>query len=319
MTEETNLPTDVAPHDKATRDGDLAGTARDVGSAAKERLHDLRDAAQSSLEDVKSAAADKTDELKGQTADEIARTARGLEAAADQLEGSPLQQDLLREAADGLKQIARAVQGKSIGAMVGELSEFGRQNPLAYLGGAALAGFALARFARASSPDDAARYPASTRPEASTDPADRARSAQWCRRPLPSSPGGRKMPEDRSTPALMGDLIESVTQLVRKEIQLFRAEMGEKATQAMVAAGSILAAGVIALTALNVLAAALVAALAKAGIPGAWSAVIVGGVLAIIAYVLARKGINDLKAGSLAPERTARAAARDATMVKEKI
>ena len=36
------------------------------------------------------------------------------------------------------------------------------------------------------------------------------------------------MPEDRSTPALMGDLIESVTQLVRKEIQLFRAEMGEK-------------------------------------------------------------------------------------------
>ena len=163
MTEETNLPTDVAPHD-----GDLAETARDVGSAAKERLHDLRDAAQSSLEDVKSAAADKTDELKGQTADEIARTARGLEAAADGLEGSPLQQDLLREAADGLKQIARAVQGKSIGAMVGELSEFGRQNPLAYLGGAALAGFALARFARASSPeDDAARYPASTRPEAS--------------------------------------------------------------------------------------------------------------------------------------------------------
>ncbi len=127
------------------------------------------------------------------------------------------------------------------------------------------------------------------------------------------------MPEDRSTPALMGDLIESVTQLVRKEIQLFRAEMGEKATQAMVAAGSILAAGVIALTALNVLAAALVAALAKAGIPGPWSAVIVGGVLAIIAYVLARKGINDLKASNLAPERTARAAARDATMVKEKI
>ena len=76
------------------------------------------------------------------------------------------------------------------------------------------------------------------------------------------------MPEDRSTPALMGDLIESVTQLVRKEIQLFRAEMGEKATQAMVAAGSILAAGVIALTALNVLAAALVAALAKAGHSG---------------------------------------------------
>ena len=127
------------------------------------------------------------------------------------------------------------------------------------------------------------------------------------------------MPEDRSTPALMGDLIESVAQLVRKEIQLFRAEMGEKATKAGVAAGSILVAAVLAITALNVFAAAVVAALTRAGIPAPWSAVIVGGVLAIIALVTASRGINNLKAGSLAPERTVRAATRDASMVKEKI
>jgi hypothetical protein len=41
--------------------------------------------------------------------------------------------------------------------------------------------------------------------------------------------------------------------------------------------------------------------------------------LAIIAFVMAKKGIDGLRASSLAPERTARAAARDATMVKEKI
>ena len=127
------------------------------------------------------------------------------------------------------------------------------------------------------------------------------------------------MPEDRSTPALMGDLIESVSQLVRKEIQLFRAEMGEKATKATVAAGSILVAAVLAITALNVFAAAVVAALTKAGISATWSAVIVGGVLAIIAFLMASRGINNLKAGSLAPERTVRAATRDASMVKEKI
>jgi len=126
-------------------------------------------------------------------------------------------------------------------------------------------------------------------------------------------------PQDRTTPALMGDLLEHVTELVRKEVQLFRAEMSDKTTQAMVAAGSVLAGAVIGLTALNVLAAALVAALAKAGIPGAWSAVIVGGALAIIAFILAKKGLDNLKATSLAPTRTARAASRDATMVKEKI
>ena len=115
-------------------------------------MGDLRDAALSSLDEAKSAATEKAGEAKAQAADEIARTARGLEAAAEEMEGSPLQQDLLREAADGLKQIAHAVEGKSIGTMAAELSEFGRQNPVAYLGGAALVGFALARFARASTP-----------------------------------------------------------------------------------------------------------------------------------------------------------------------
>ena len=117
-------------------------------------MGDLRDAALSSLDEAKSTATEKAGEAKDQAADEIARTARGLEAAAEEMEGSPLQQDLLREAADGLKQIAHAVEGKSIGAMAAELSEFGRQNPVAYLGGAALVGFALARFARASTPAD---------------------------------------------------------------------------------------------------------------------------------------------------------------------
>ncbi len=125
--------------------------------------------------------------------------------------------------------------------------------------------------------------------------------------------------QERSTAGLMGDLIDQVTQLVRKETQLFRAEMNEKANQAMVAAGAIVAAAVVAITALNVLAAALVAALSNAGIPGAWSAVIVGVGLAIVAYILANRGMHNLKASSLTPERTVRAASHDASMVKEKI
>jgi len=125
--------------------------------------------------------------------------------------------------------------------------------------------------------------------------------------------------DERSTPSLMSDLVAQVTELVRKEIQLLRAEMNEKTTQVVIALGSILAAVVFVLTALNVLAAALVAALTNAGIPAAWSAVIVGGALAIVAVILANRGIANLKAQSLAPERTARAAMRDVGMVKEKV
>ena len=125
--------------------------------------------------------------------------------------------------------------------------------------------------------------------------------------------------QERSAPALMGDLVTHVTELVRKEIQLLRAELSEKTTQAVVALGSIVAGVIIAITALNVLAAALVAALTNAGIPGAWSAVIVGVALVIVAFVVARSGIAALKASSLAPDRTARAAIRDAEMVREKV
>lgn len=125
--------------------------------------------------------------------------------------------------------------------------------------------------------------------------------------------------KERSTPGLMSDLLTHVTDLVRTEIALFRAEMGDKSRQIFVAIGTLVAALALALTALNVLAAALVTALAEAGLSALWSAVIVGGVIAVFGFLLAGKGVSDLKASNLAPERTVRASRRDASMVKEKL
>jgi len=158
---ETNEPTTETPGQAKPPESDLVQTARDAAAAAQERFGGLREEAMSGLDQAKSAASEKAGEAKAQAADEINRTARGFEKAAEEMEGSPLQQDLLREAADGLKQIAHAVEGKSLGAMASDLSEFGRQNPVAYLGGAALVGFALARFARASTPAQTASSSAS--------------------------------------------------------------------------------------------------------------------------------------------------------------
>ena len=114
---ETNVPMTETREQTKPPESDLVQTAHDAGVAAQERLGDFRDAALSSLDEAKSAATEKVDETKDQAAGEIARTAQGLAAAAEEMEGSPFQQDLLREAADGLKQIAHAVEGKSIGTM----------------------------------------------------------------------------------------------------------------------------------------------------------------------------------------------------------
>jgi drug/metabolite transporter (DMT)-like permease len=123
--------------------------------------------------------------------------------------------------------------------------------------------------------------------------------------------------DDRSLKELLSDLTNSVTTLFRKEIELARAEMSEKISQASIAAGSVAAGGVLALAALIVLLQALVIALTELGLAPALSALIVGGVVAIIAFALIYKGMNDLKASNLAPTRTVEALRRDADMVKE--
>ena len=120
-----------------------------------------------------------------------------------------------------------------------------------------------------------------------------------------------------STTGLVGDAFDHVTGLVRGEIDLARAELQENVSKAMTAIGMLVGAVVVVLVALNVLAAALTAALAETGLGAGWAALIVGGVLALIALMMALKGKNDLKLASLAPTRTAKNVRRDAESVRE--
>ena len=122
---------------------------------------------------------------------------------------------------------------------------------------------------------------------------------------------------NKSAGNLLTDAMSNVSGLVRSEVDLARAEISENITKAGVAIGLIAGAAIIALVALNVLAAALVAALTETGLDAGWSALIVGAVLGVIAFVLNSKGTNDLKLSSLAPTRTVKNVQRDAAAVKE--
>ncbi|ARU00286.1 phage holin family protein [Yoonia vestfoldensis] len=125
------------------------------------------------------------------------------------------------------------------------------------------------------------------------------------------------MTNEKTAGAILNEAMTRVSNLVRGEIDLARAELNENVRGAGTAIGMIVAAAVVALTALNVLTAALVAALAELGIPGGWSALIVGVALALIAYLMLQKGKSDLQLASLAPTRTAANVKRDAQTVKE--
>ena len=82
------------------------------------------------------------------------------------------------------------------------------------------------------------------------------------------------------------------------------------------AIGLLVAALVVALTALNVLVGAIVAGLSEAGMDPGWAAFAVGVVLVIVAYGFVQKGLNDLKLSSIAPSRAAANVQRDVEAVK---
>lgn len=120
----------------------------------------------------------------------------------------------------------------------------------------------------------------------------------------------------KSTGALLSDALTHVSSLMRKEIDLARAELNQSITRAATAAGMIVGAVVVVLVALNVLSAAIVAGLERAGIPAGWGALIVGVTYLVIAFIMLRVGMNQLKAITLAPNRIADHVRKDAAAVK---
>ncbi|MEZ5866295.1 MAG: hypothetical protein R3D25_20265 [Geminicoccaceae bacterium] len=164
----------------------LKQTAADATATAREHVErageELRARASHAIETAGESLVAESTAAKDTTASELSRTARALHSAAGDLDaGGPGQsqvpQSLLREAANGLDELARSLHGRSVGEMVGDLSAFGRQNPVAFMGGAALVGFALGRFARASERPVAAADHAARRRERAIGTAHQAPAA----------------------------------------------------------------------------------------------------------------------------------------------
>jgi uncharacterized membrane protein YraQ (UPF0718 family) len=120
----------------------------------------------------------------------------------------------------------------------------------------------------------------------------------------------------RAITTLMGDALSQFAKLFQNEIDLAKAELGEKAQQVGVAASFLAGAAVLVIPALIM----LLFALASALINGGWSqpvAYLVAGLAAaVLAAILAMVGIQRLKPESLKPEETMHQLERDKQAVK---
>lgn len=129
----------------------------DAVKAAKEEGKDLRDAAVAEAKSVKDKAVGtaraKAEGAKDGVAAQVDSIGNALRGASDELRHGSAQEQVLSMMADGVADFADGIRGKSVTDMIDGAANFGRRHPGAFLGGAALLGFAAVRMAKASAPD----------------------------------------------------------------------------------------------------------------------------------------------------------------------
>lgn len=124
---------------------------------------------------------------------------------------------------------------------------------------------------------------------------------------------------EKSLGALLGDLARETSTLVRQEVQLAKVETTEKIVTLARASVMLVVGGVIGFVAFEVLVAALVLKLCQSFSP-ALAALIVGGVLLLMAGLLALMGVFTLRKGvDPVPRQTVETLKEDAKWAKEQI
>jgi hypothetical protein len=121
----------------------------------------------------------------------------------------------------------------------------------------------------------------------------------------------------KSAGEMMADILGNVSNLVRNETDLARAEIGQSMTKATSSIAMMAAALVLAITALNLLAASLVALVVRLGLPPHLASAAVGAVVLIIALVLFYSAKSSLNQIGFVPTRTAKSVSRDVAAVKD--
>jgi uncharacterized protein YacL len=118
---------------------------------------------------------------------------------------------------------------------------------------------------------------------------------------------------------LFADALKQLAKLMGNELQLARAEIAVKASEAISAVGLVVGAGISLIPALVLLLIALAAWIEELGIRSSIAHLIAGAVGLVIGGILAGIGMNRLKANPLVPKRTLDQLQRDVAAAKEHV
>ena len=127
---------------------------------------------------------------------------------------------------------------------------------------------------------------------------------------------GRDSKDDRSLGELFSELAQDTSTLVRKEVQLAKTEMSQKASRVKKDVGFLAAGGVVAYAGLLAILAAIIVVL-DTFLPLWLAALVVGLVVAAVGYFLIKKGLDALKREDLAPRQTIETLKEDGQWAKD--
>ena len=138
---------DTVKHEARNAYGAAAEAGRDAFGKAQSGVSDMASSMVSGLRDE---AAVRGEALKDGMADEGVNIADTLRRAADDRGDESFAGRLLNTLADGVTDAADGLRGRSLNETIDEAMAYSRRNPGVFVAAAAIAGFALVRFARAS-------------------------------------------------------------------------------------------------------------------------------------------------------------------------
>lgn len=154
-TEDPATALDAVDGDQFKNNDSKGATASDIKQKLSEDVDSATEFARQHISDAKDQAKDVADSQKNFIAGKMSGVAIAIDKVATELESGD-DQDIgrfARSLSSTMKAFSDDMQDRSLGEIAGMAEDFGRKQPIAFLGLAAVAGLAASRFLTASAHD----------------------------------------------------------------------------------------------------------------------------------------------------------------------
>ena len=130
---------------------DMASPMKEAATAIGSVAADLRAAATQKLDETVTEVKSQANTAKANAAEEVKGVAMALRRASEDLRGGSAQERTLGMIATSLADASDAIRDKDLGEILQTVNKVARDNPVLFIGGAAILGFAASRYVKATS------------------------------------------------------------------------------------------------------------------------------------------------------------------------